>query len=161
MKIKQKYRNFQIIYICLAGILVMSAFSACSQGPSEDDVYTAFISLAAAVPTTKEVTFNEDSTTDGVIIYNYDNVAESTYGYTFNGLVRDTFTAESHSYWGMLDLTGGAVTTLVLNYTNTGGVFTGTITGDTTAIDLAGLEITEQVGEPAEEPAAEEEAPAE
>ena len=145
MNCGKKRKNFKNITIVGAVFLLIFAISGCAQGPTDDDLYTVFISYRLAQKTTTSVNFEEGSTSEGVIVYNFDNVTESTYGYTFDGLVRDTFTADANSYWGMLTCTGGAVTTLFLNYTNTDGVFTGTVSGDNasgvpTAIDLSTLD---------------------
>ena len=132
-------KNFSKLVMILA--VISALLIGCGSAPKEDEVAEAYLSYRAAVPMSSAVYLDEGSTTSGTVINTYTDVAEATYGYTFNGVISKAYDGTVYTFTGTLTLTGGNVSTLTLNYVSEGGVLTGTISGDETVIDVATLDV--------------------
>ena len=132
-------RKISLIVVILS--ILSALFIGCGSAPKEDQVAEAYLSYRAATPTSSEAFLADGSITSGTVVNTYTDVAEVTYGYTFNGIISKALDGTVYTFTGTLVLTGGKVSTLTLNYVSEGGVLTGTISGDETAIDVATLDV--------------------
>jgi len=135
-------------------LVTLLVLSGCSLfAPSTEELTVAFQDLASGMSKAKTNALTNPSATDAVYAlsfattgtytstYKFTNYAGSVY--TLNGTVTGTFTSLTGpvTMSGSLTLTGGAISTLVLDYTSSGDALSGTMTANGFVYDASTLKL--------------------